>query len=110
MVWCICASVRLSTAPLAKHEQAALVCCLHGRGLRLALLWYLMSSSCGTGFELIVLLVNLQYSMWLDQHSMEEALRFIRSALEACASAAEKEPGFSDVYPFMLQLAKGGTH
>ena len=52
----------------------------------------------------------VQYSMWLDQHSMEEALRFIRSALEACASAAEKEPGFSNVYPFMLQLSKGGTH
>ncbi|CAK0784167.1 hypothetical protein CVIRNUC_007370 [Coccomyxa viridis] len=51
-----------------------------------------------------------QYSMWLDQHSMEEALKFIRSALEACAAAAEKEPGFSEVYPFMLQLSKGAAH
>ena len=52
----------------------------------------------------------LQYSMWLDQHSMEEALKFIRSALEACAAVAEKEPGFSEVYPFMLQLSKGAAH
>ena len=52
---------------------------------------------------------HIQYSMWLDQHSMEEALRFIRSALEACAPAAEKEPGFSDVYPFMLQISKGNA-
>ena len=51
----------------------------------------------------------VQYSMWLDQHSMEEALRFIRSALEACAAAAEKEAGFSEVYPVMLQIAKGST-
>ena len=41
---------------------------------------------------------------------MEEALKFIRSALEACAAAAEKEPGFSEVYPFMLQLSKGAAH
>ena len=54
--------------------------------------------------------LSLQYSMWLDQHSMEEALKFIRSALEACAAAAEKEPGFSEVYPFMLQLSKGAAH
>ena len=53
---------------------------------------------------------SLQYSMWLDQHSMEEALKFVRSALEACAPAAEKEPGFSEVYPFMLQLSKGAAH
>ena len=41
---------------------------------------------------------------------MEEALRFIRSALEACAAAAEKEPGYSEVYPIMLQLSKGAAH
>ncbi len=75
-----------------------------------ALSQYLVSCSHATGCELTLLLANLQYSMWLDQHSMEEALRFIRSALEACASAAEKEPGFSDVYPFMLRLSKGSSH
>ncbi|CAL8469379.1 g8920 [Coccomyxa elongata] len=45
-----------------------------------------------------------QYSMWLDQHSMEEALKFIRTALEACAPAARDQPGFDDVYPLMLKL------
>lgn len=62
------------------------------------------------GLPVDLTLAGLQYSMWLDQHSMEEALRFIRSALEACAPAAEKEPGFSDIYPFMLQLSKGSAH
>ena len=46
----------------------------------------------------------LQYSLWLDQHSMEEALRYIRTALEACEADARDEPGFDDVYPLMLQL------
>lgn len=50
--------------------------------------------------------VRLQYSMWLDQHSMEEALKFIRTALEACAPAARGEPGFDDVYPLMQKLCK----
>jgi hypothetical protein len=45
-----------------------------------------------------------QYSLWLDQHSMAEALKFIRSALEACAPAARGEPGFGDVYPLMLEV------
>ncbi|EIE21637.1 hypothetical protein COCSUDRAFT_30131 [Coccomyxa subellipsoidea C-169] len=45
-----------------------------------------------------------QYSMWLDQHSMEEALKFIRTAVEACAPAAREQPGFDDVYPVMLNL------
>ena len=46
----------------------------------------------------------VQYSMWLDQHSMEEALKFIRTAVEACAPAAREQPGFDDVYPVMLNL------
>ena len=45
-----------------------------------------------------------QYSLWLDQHSMAEALRFIRTALEAFAPAAREEAGFGDVYPIMLDL------
>ncbi len=59
--------------------------------------------------ELMCDFMCVQYSMWLDQHNMEEALRFIRSALEACAAAAEKEAGFNEVYPVMLQIAKGST-
>ncbi len=46
----------------------------------------------------------MQYSMWLDQHSMEEALKFIRTALEACAPAAADQPGFDDVHLLMLKL------
>lgn len=46
----------------------------------------------------------MQYSLWLDQHSMEEALKFIRTALEACAPAARGDPGFDEIYPLMLDL------
>lgn len=49
-----------------------------------------------------------QYSLWLDQHSMEEALKFIRTALEACEPAARGEPGFDKVYPLMLRLCTQG--
>ena len=45
-----------------------------------------------------------QYSLWLDEHSMEEVVRFIRSALESCAPAARGQPGFDAIYPLMLRL------
>lgn len=35
---------------------------------------------------------------------MEEALKFIRTALEACAPAARGDPGFDEIYPLMLDL------
>ena len=50
----------------------------------------------------------LQYSLWLDQHSMAEALAQIRTSLEACRAAASGKPGFQDVYPLMLQLCSPG--
>ena len=36
-----------------------------------------------------------QYSLWLDQHTCEDVLRFIGRALSACQTKAEHEPGFS---------------
>ena len=48
-----------------------------------------------------------QYSLWLDQHSMTEALKFNCSALEACASAVREEPGFGDMYQLMITLCSG---
>lgn len=46
-----------------------------------------------------------QYSLWLDGHSQAEALRFIRTALEACAGKAKGAEGFGDLHPLMLRLA-----
>ena len=49
----------------------------------------------------------MQYSLWLDQHSMAEALEQIRGALDACAPAATGQPGFDEVFPLMQRLASG---
>ena len=45
-----------------------------------------------------------QYSLWLDQHGMGEALAQIKGSLEACRPAASDKPGFEAAYPLMLQL------
>ena len=58
----------------------------------------------GACADLVGALLLGHYSLWLDQHSMAEALKFIRTALEACAPAARDEPGFGDVYPLMLDI------
>jgi hypothetical protein len=47
----------------------------------------------------------LQYSLWLDGHSQEESLKFIRTALEACAPKAKGAPGFEEFYPLLKRLA-----
>lgn len=52
-------------------------------------------------------LTPAQYSLWLDQHSMPEALEQIRGALDACAPAARGQPEFEAVFPLMLQIASG---
>ena len=49
----------------------------------------------------------VQYSLWLDQHSMAEALDQIRGALDACAEAARGKAGFDEVFPLMRSLATG---
>ena len=49
-------------------------------------------------------LCALQYSLWLDQHSMADALKYIKAALEACAPAAKSEAGYEDIYPLMYKL------
>lgn len=50
-----------------------------------------------------------QYSLWLDQHTSEDVLRFIRSALTACQTKAEHEPGFDEVFPVMMKLCKAAS-
>lgn len=50
--------------------------------------------------------MNVQYSLWLDQHSMPEVLRYIKSALEACAAAAKEEAGGPDICGVMMQLCQ----
>ncbi len=51
-----------------------------------------------------------QYSLWLDQHSPEEAAKYVRAALEACAPAVRGEPGFDELYPLMLRLCSPAPH
>lgn len=52
-------------------------------------------------------LTPAQYSLWLDKHSQEEALKFIRTALEACAAKARSAPGHDDIVPLLRRLAAG---
>lgn len=47
----------------------------------------------------------LQYSLWLDGHSEAETLKFIRTALDACASKAKAADGFEATFPLMKRLA-----
>lgn len=46
----------------------------------------------------------VQYSLWLDQQTMPEVLRYIKSALEACSADAKDEQGYEEVYPIMYKL------
>lgn len=46
-----------------------------------------------------------QYSLWLDGHSQEETLKFIRTALEACAAKAKGAEGAEQLLPLMRRLA-----
>lgn len=47
-----------------------------------------------------------QYSLWLDQHNMDEVLQFIKSALKSCSTAAELDPAYDDVGPLMFDLVE----
>lgn len=49
-----------------------------------------------------------QYSLWLDGHSQEETLKFIRTALEACAAKAKGAEGAEQLLPLMRRLAATG--
>ncbi|KAL4435870.1 hypothetical protein ABPG77_000632 [Micractinium sp. CCAP 211/92] len=49
-------------------------------------------------------LTPAQYSLWLDGHSQEEALKFIRTALDACAAKARDAPGYEELAPLMRRL------
>jgi hypothetical protein len=53
-------------------------------------------------------LTPTQYSLWLDGHSQEETLKFIRTALEACASKAKGAEGADQLLPLMRRLAASG--
>lgn len=48
-----------------------------------------------------------QYSLWLDQHNMDEVLLFIKSALKSCSTAAELDPAYDHVGPLMFDLVEG---
>ncbi|PSC76466.1 conserved oligomeric Golgi complex subunit 5 [Micractinium conductrix] len=50
-------------------------------------------------------LTPAQYSLWLDNHSQAEALKFIRTALEACAARARGAPGADELLPLLRRLA-----
>jgi hypothetical protein len=45
-----------------------------------------------------------QYSLWLDGHSEAEAVRFVRTALEACAPRAAGQPGAAELLPLLREL------
>eukprot|EP00803_Ostreobium_quekettii_P000257 evm.model.scf_3361.1 EVM.evm.TU.scf_3361.1 scf_3361:10289-10660(+) len=49
-------------------------------------------------------LTPAQYSHWLDQHSMEDAVKGLQASLEACRTSAKGQPGFEAIYPVMLEL------
>lgn len=49
-----------------------------------------------------------QYSLWLDGHSQEETLKFIRTALEACTAKAKGAEGAEQLLPLMRRLAARG--
>ena len=46
----------------------------------------------------------LQYSLWLDQHSTDEVLKFIKGALVSTASKVEKDEPTAQLIDVMLQI------
>lgn len=48
---------------------------------------------------------RVQYSLWLDGHSQEETLKFIRTALEACAAKAKGAEGTEQLLPLLRRLS-----
>lgn len=46
----------------------------------------------------------LQYSLWLDQHSTDEILKFIKGALVSTASKVEKDEPTAQLIDVMLQI------
>ena len=66
--------------------------------------------NCQTALPKLVLIISHpclppQYSLWLDGHSQEETLKFIRTALEACAAKAKGAEGAEQLLPLMRRLA-----
>lgn len=49
-------------------------------------------------------LTPAQYSLWLDGHSETEAVRFVRTALDACAPRAAGQPGAAELLPLLREL------
>ena len=46
----------------------------------------------------------LQYSLWLDQHSMNEVLKFIKGALNAAAVKVEQDEDCKELVSIMTQI------
>ncbi len=46
----------------------------------------------------------LQYSLWLDQHSMSEALKFIKGALSATAAKVDQDDACKELVGVMTQI------
>eukprot|EP00887_Chlorella_sp_A99_P006562 scaffold3.g6562.t1 len=55
-------------------------------------------------------LTPAQYSLWLDEHSPEDAVAFVRKAFEACEKKAAGAPGAAEVLSLMRTLlARAGA-
>ncbi len=46
----------------------------------------------------------LQYSLWLDQHSTDEALKFIKGALNATASKVDQDDDCKELVGVMTHI------
>lgn len=46
----------------------------------------------------------VQYSLWLDQHSMDDALKFIRGALNAAAAKVDQDEDCKELMRAMTHI------
>ncbi len=49
----------------------------------------------------------LQYSLWLDEHSQEEALKFVRNALDAGVAKAKGDADVAAIQPIIKEWVGG---
>lgn len=46
----------------------------------------------------------LQYSLWLDQHSIDDVLKFIKGALNAAAAKVDQDEACKDLVKIMTKI------
>lgn len=46
----------------------------------------------------------LQYSLWLDQHSMDDVLKFIKGALNAAAAKVDQDEACKELVKIMTKI------